>query len=70
MILQKVCITTGYPQLFEREGGALHSRLGPWNGVGFRGFPIHNPNPVYSVEFVVNEKEIYYRYQLKSSVVR
>ncbi|KAI3734768.1 hypothetical protein L6452_14247 [Arctium lappa] len=62
--------TNGYPQIFEREGRALHSRLGPWNGVGFRGFPIDNPNPVYSVEFVVNEKEIYYRYQLKSSVVQ
>ncbi|KAI3734764.1 hypothetical protein L6452_14242 [Arctium lappa] len=62
--------TNGYPQIFEREGRALHSRLGPWNGVGFRGFPIDNPNPVYWVEFVFNEKEIYYRYQLKSSVVQ
>ncbi|KAJ9554156.1 hypothetical protein OSB04_018201 [Centaurea solstitialis] len=62
--------TNGYPQIFQREGEALHARLGPWNGVGFDGFPIENPNPIYSVEFVVNEKEIYYRYELKSSVVQ
>ncbi|KAJ9553608.1 hypothetical protein OSB04_017653 [Centaurea solstitialis] len=62
--------THGYPQIFQREGGALHLRLGPWNGVGFRGFPIENTNPIYSVEFVVNEKEIYYRYKVKSSVAQ
>ncbi|KAJ9554615.1 hypothetical protein OSB04_018660 [Centaurea solstitialis] len=62
--------THGYPQIFQREGGALHSRLGPWNGIGFRGFPIENTNLIYSVEFVVNEKEIYYRYKVKSSVAQ
>ncbi|KAI3734769.1 hypothetical protein L6452_14248 [Arctium lappa] len=62
--------TNGYPQIFQREGGALYSRVGPWNGVGFRGFPIENLNPIYLVEFVINEKEIYYRYNLKSSVVQ
>ncbi|KAI3734763.1 hypothetical protein L6452_14241 [Arctium lappa] len=61
--------TNGYPQIFQREGRVLHSRLGHWNGVGFHGFPIENPNPIYSVEFVINEKEIYYRYKQKSSVV-
>ncbi|KAJ9554439.1 hypothetical protein OSB04_018484 [Centaurea solstitialis] len=60
----------GYPQIFQREGEALHARLGPWNGVGFGGFPIENLNPIYSVEFVVNEREIYYTYELKSSVVQ
>ncbi|KAJ9554420.1 hypothetical protein OSB04_018465 [Centaurea solstitialis] len=30
----------GYPQVFQMQGGALHSRLGQWNGVGFRGFPV------------------------------
>ncbi|KAJ9553821.1 hypothetical protein OSB04_017866 [Centaurea solstitialis] len=61
--------TTGYPQIFQKEGRVLHSRLGHWNGVGFHGFPVENPNPIYSVEFVVNEKEVYYRYTQKSSVV-
>ncbi|KAI3734772.1 hypothetical protein L6452_14251 [Arctium lappa] len=62
--------TNGYPQIFQLEGGALHARLGPWNGVRFCGYPIENLNLIYSVEFVVNDKEIYYRYELKSSVVQ
>nr|KAJ0216746.1 hypothetical protein LSAT_V11C300114940 [Lactuca sativa] len=62
--------TNGYPQIFERKGSVEHSRLGPWNGLGFRGLPIENTNPIYSVEFVVNQNELYYRYKLKSSVIQ
>ncbi|KAI3501975.1 hypothetical protein L1887_30005 [Cichorium endivia] len=62
--------TNGYPQIFERKGLVEHSRLGPWNGLGFSGLPIENTNPIYSVEFAVNQKEMYYRYELKSSVIQ
>ncbi|KAJ9554617.1 hypothetical protein OSB04_018662 [Centaurea solstitialis] len=62
--------THGYPQLFQRKGGTLHSRLGAWNGVGFRGFPTESLNPIYTPVFVVNKKEIYYGYKLNSSVVQ
>ncbi|XP_052622475.1 G-type lectin S-receptor-like serine/threonine-protein kinase At4g27290 [Lactuca sativa] len=41
-------------------------RVGPWNGVGFQGAPVDTMNPIFSIEFVVNQKEIYYRYKLKS----
>ncbi|KAI3816102.1 hypothetical protein L1987_15791 [Smallanthus sonchifolius] len=62
--------TNGYPQTFGWRGQVLLSRLGPWNGLGFSGFPIEKENGTYSTEFVVNEKEIYHRYALKSSVVQ
>ncbi|XP_042756030.1 G-type lectin S-receptor-like serine/threonine-protein kinase At4g27290 [Lactuca sativa] len=58
----------GYPQVFVGEGQVDNFRLAPWNGVGFRGIPVENTNPIYSVEFVVNQKEIYYRYELIGSV--
>ncbi|KAI3516985.1 hypothetical protein L1887_16186 [Cichorium endivia] len=60
----------GYPQMFELEGLVERYRLGPWNGLGFRGLPRENTNPVYTVEFVVNQKEIYYKFELKSSVIQ
>ncbi|XP_024990475.1 G-type lectin S-receptor-like serine/threonine-protein kinase At4g27290 [Cynara cardunculus var. scolymus] len=62
--------TNGYPQILRREGRVLQSRLGPWNGLGFSGLPIDIPNPIYSSEFVVDQKEIYFRYELLSSVVQ
>ncbi|XP_023729509.1 G-type lectin S-receptor-like serine/threonine-protein kinase At4g27290 isoform X1 [Lactuca sativa] len=62
--------TNGYPQIFLGEGGRETLRLGPWNGVGFQGVPVDNMNPIYSTEFVVNQKEIYYRYKLKSTTIQ
>ncbi|KAI3816108.1 hypothetical protein L1987_15797 [Smallanthus sonchifolius] len=62
--------TNGYPQTFGWKGQVLVSRLGPWNGLGFSGFPIKKENGIYTTEFVVNEKEMYHRYALKSSVVQ
>ncbi|KAI3817673.1 hypothetical protein L1987_11469 [Smallanthus sonchifolius] len=62
--------TNGYPQIFGWQDQVLISRLGPWNGLSFSGFPIDQANPIYSSEFVVNENEIYHKYELKSSVVQ
>ncbi|KAI3695898.1 hypothetical protein L1987_78902 [Smallanthus sonchifolius] len=62
--------TDGYPQTFGWKGSVLVSRRGPWNGLGFSGFPIEKENGIYTTEFVVNEKEIYHIYALKSSVVQ
>ncbi|KAI3817665.1 hypothetical protein L1987_11461 [Smallanthus sonchifolius] len=61
--------TNGYPQIFGRQGSVLLSRLGPWTGVRFSGFATELPNPVFSAEFVNNQKEIYHKYELVSSVV-
>nr|GEW05327.1 G-type lectin S-receptor-like serine/threonine-protein kinase At4g27290 [Tanacetum cinerariifolium] len=62
--------TNGYPQIFKREGHNIISRLGPWNGLGFTGSPVDVPNLVFSTDFVVNQKEIYYRFEHLSSVVQ
>ncbi|KAF5794680.1 putative protein kinase RLK-Pelle-DLSV family [Helianthus annuus] len=60
----------GYPQVLGWRGPSLISRPGPWNGLGFSGYPTEIPNRIYTFEFVVNEKEIYYKYELVSSVLR
>ncbi|KAI7751294.1 hypothetical protein M8C21_028152 [Ambrosia artemisiifolia] len=62
--------TSGYPQTLGWKGDVLLGRLGPWNGLGFSGFPLEKENKIYSSEFVMNEKEIYHAYALTSSVVQ
>ncbi|KAI3683307.1 hypothetical protein L1987_83810 [Smallanthus sonchifolius] len=62
--------TNGYPQAFGWQGEVLFGRLGPWNGLGFSGFPIEKENQIYSTGLVINDKEIYHKYELKSSVVQ
>jgi hypothetical protein len=59
----------GYPQIFIRVGENVVFRSGPWNGLKFSGMPNLKPNPIYTYEFVYNEKEIYYRYDLTDSSV-
>ncbi|KAF5777989.1 putative protein kinase RLK-Pelle-L-LEC family [Helianthus annuus] len=62
--------TNGYPQSVRLKSEILTGRLGPWNGLGFSSFPIEKENQIYSIEFVMNEKEIYTTYEVKSSVVQ
>ncbi|GJT00272.1 G-type lectin S-receptor-like serine/threonine-protein kinase isoform X1 [Tanacetum coccineum] len=54
----------GYPQLFERQNLVRQSRFGPWNGVTFNGMPNLGEKLIFTHQFVVNEKEIYYKYEL------
>nr|GEY50274.1 S_locus_glycop domain-containing protein [Tanacetum cinerariifolium] len=54
----------GYPQLFERQKLDPQSRFGPWNGVTFNGMPHFGEKLIFTHQFVVNEKEIYYKYEL------
>lgn len=58
-----------YPQLIMRKGSVVTFRSGPWNGLRFSGFPELGPNPVYNYEFVFNEAEMYFRYELANSSV-
>nr|GEV21142.1 G-type lectin S-receptor-like serine/threonine-protein kinase At4g27290 [Tanacetum cinerariifolium] len=61
--------TNGYPQILSWQGQTLVSRLGPWNGLAFSGFIITDiPNPILSPVFVVNQKEVYYKSETKTSV--
>ncbi|KAM0054573.1 putative protein kinase RLK-Pelle-DLSV family [Helianthus debilis subsp. tardiflorus] len=61
--------TNGYPQNLWWHGEILRGRLGPWNGLAFSGFPVSKEDPIYSSDFVMNEKEIYITYELKKSTV-
>ncbi|KAH6795739.1 hypothetical protein C2S51_036725 [Perilla frutescens var. frutescens] len=58
------CDPTGYPQNFIKRGDVLTYRTGPWNGKGFSGNPNLQKNPIFTYEMVINEKEVYYRYDL------
>ncbi|KAJ0764214.1 putative protein kinase RLK-Pelle-DLSV family [Helianthus annuus] len=69
-VYSNILDSNGYPQLFGWQDHVLVSRLGPWNGLGFSGFPIDEANPVIASYFVINEKEIYIKYELTSSVVQ
>ncbi|GLT37753.1 hypothetical protein SLA2020_120540 [Shorea laevis] len=57
----------GYPQIFLRKGDVKQLRSGPWNGVRFSGMTNLKENPIYKFEFVYNEEEIVYMYQLIDS---
>ncbi|KAL4576438.1 hypothetical protein LXL04_012531 [Taraxacum kok-saghyz] len=59
--------TNGYPQIFIRKGLEVQVRFGPWNGIGFSGVPSEMPESVYSDVFVVNQKEVSYKFEQKSS---
>ncbi|KAJ0508233.1 putative protein kinase RLK-Pelle-DLSV family [Helianthus annuus] len=54
----------GYPQLFITEGREIRHRAGPWNGLRFSGISNMRSNPFYNFTFVVNQREIYYQYNL------
>ncbi|XP_035835573.1 G-type lectin S-receptor-like serine/threonine-protein kinase At4g27290 isoform X3 [Helianthus annuus] len=56
--------TRGYPQLILTEGGVIKVRGGPWDGLRFTGISYLKPNPYYNFTFVVNQREIYYQYNL------
>ncbi|KAM0063404.1 putative protein kinase RLK-Pelle-DLSV family [Helianthus debilis subsp. tardiflorus] len=60
----------GYPEiLILRDGQEIKVRSGPWNGVRFSGNPNMKPNPIYNFTFVVNQREIYYQYNLLNTSV-
>ncbi|KAJ6897709.1 G-type lectin S-receptor-like serine/threonine-protein kinase [Populus alba x Populus x berolinensis] len=62
-----ILVPYGYPELAELEDSKVKYRSGPWNGLGFSGMPPLKPNPIYTYEFVFNEKEMFYREQLVNS---
>jgi hypothetical protein len=62
----------GLPQLVLMNGDSRQARAGPWNGLHFTGHGSGHgirPNPVFAYEFVMNEKEVYYKYTLINTSV-
>ncbi|KAK1440211.1 hypothetical protein QVD17_06036 [Tagetes erecta] len=64
--------TRGYPQVILMDGPNIKFRGGPWNGLRYTGFPNLRPNNIYNYTFVMNQKEIYFQYNLinTSSLMR
>jgi hypothetical protein len=54
----------GYPQLVTMKGSQIKARAGSWNGLQFSGTPSLRPNPVFGYEFVLNEREVYFKHKL------
>ncbi|EEF36617.1 S-locus-specific glycoprotein S13 precursor, putative [Ricinus communis] len=59
----------GYPEMILRENSIERFRAGPWNGRSYSGTSQLNVNPIFKYEFVINETEIYYDFQLLNSSV-
>lgn len=59
----------GLPQLLLSQGSVVQFRSGPWNGLRFSGMINLRPNPIYTFEFVFNQEEIYYAYEIINSSV-
>ncbi|KAH6795740.1 hypothetical protein C2S51_036726 [Perilla frutescens var. frutescens] len=58
------CDPTGYPQNEIKKGDAVTYRTGPWNGKGFSGTPNLQKNSIFTYDVVINEREVYYHYDL------
>ncbi|KAL8506090.1 hypothetical protein ACS0TY_017084 [Phlomoides rotata] len=52
-----------------KEGGILRYRSGPWNGVSFSGSRNLRKNSIYTFGVVINEKEVYYHFELLNDSV-
>ncbi|XP_049356473.1 G-type lectin S-receptor-like serine/threonine-protein kinase At4g27290 [Solanum verrucosum] len=56
----------GYPQLFVWKGSSIAFSSGPWNGLAFSASPSLQPNTYFTFGFVLNQEEVYYKYDLKN----
>ncbi|KAA3478411.1 G-type lectin S-receptor-like serine/threonine-protein kinase [Gossypium australe] len=59
----------GLPEFFLENDSVMVYRTGYWNGITFSGIIFLGPNPVFTIDFVSNEKEIYLIYELKNNSV-
>ncbi|GMN72076.1 hypothetical protein TIFTF001_055209, partial [Ficus carica] len=58
-----------FPDVYILQGTSKYFRTGPWNGIHFTGTPEQRPNPLYSYDFVYNDDEVYYIYNLENKSV-
>ncbi|KAG5255105.1 G-type lectin S-receptor serine/threonine-protein kinase [Salix suchowensis] len=62
----------GNPDIVGWKGSKKYFRFAPWNGIGFSGAPEIRPNRYFNFNFISNDKELYYTYNLidKSMITR
>ncbi|XP_015170171.1 G-type lectin S-receptor-like serine/threonine-protein kinase At4g27290 [Solanum tuberosum] len=58
----------GYPQFFVWKNSSIVYSTGPWNGIAFSSSPKNQPAIYYAFEFVIKQKEIYFKYELNESL--
>ncbi|EEF33511.1 S-locus-specific glycoprotein S6 precursor, putative [Ricinus communis] len=56
--------TRGYPQLLLKKEDRVVYRAGSWNGLRLTGTPILRLDPVFTYEFEINAKEIYFKFDV------
>ncbi|GKV15814.1 hypothetical protein SLEP1_g26563 [Rubroshorea leprosula] len=61
-------ITQGVPQLVIEKGPKIQYSQGPWNGIAFEG-RTSKLNPLTSPQYVLNDVEVYFMYELKDSSI-
>ncbi|KAK8648511.1 hypothetical protein V6N13_129261 [Hibiscus sabdariffa] len=59
----------GLPQFVLKKGPEILFRAGSWNGLYFSGRSVTKANPVYSYEFVLNKKEVSFKYETRNSSI-
>ncbi|XP_024028007.1 G-type lectin S-receptor-like serine/threonine-protein kinase At4g27290 isoform X2 [Morus notabilis] len=55
-----------FPEPSLRKGSAKFHRIGPWNGLRLGGQLELRPNALYSFDYVYNNDEMYYTYNVKN----
>ncbi|KAL5549049.1 hypothetical protein UlMin_004280 [Ulmus minor] len=55
------------PEVYIRKNETKYYRSGPWNGLRFSGVPEQMNNSLYDFNFVNNDDEAYYMYNLKGA---
>uniref|UniRef100_A0A6N2ME66 Receptor-like serine/threonine-protein kinase n=1 Tax=Salix viminalis TaxID=40686 RepID=A0A6N2ME66_SALVM len=62
----------GNPDIVGWKGSKKYFRFAPWNGIGFSGAPEIRPNIYFNFNFISNDEELYYTYDLidKSMITR
>ncbi|KAM3302393.1 G-type lectin S-receptor-like serine/threonine-protein kinase isoform X2 [Capsicum chacoense] len=56
----------GYPQMLLFRNSSIVFSSGPWNGLAFTSSPSNKPTLYYTFEYVINQQEIFYKYELKN----
>ncbi|KAI3769205.1 hypothetical protein L6452_00305 [Arctium lappa] len=59
----------GLPQVYQKNGDRIQFRAGSWNGIRYIGNPNFRPNPVFTYEYVTNERETYAVFELSKHSV-
>nr|GMC47520.1 G-type lectin S-receptor-like serine/threonine-protein kinase At4g27290 [Ipomoea batatas] len=59
----------GFPEFLVFREATITFNIGPWNGQTFAGVPGLQINPYYTFEFIMDHREIYYKYELTDSSV-